>query len=192
MTAMEHSVCTALIHYPVTDKRGDLVSTSVTNLDIHDISRAARTYGLKRYFLVTPIEAQHWLARRVVAHWEKGWGAQYNPNRKDALSLIQVKSDIGEVAEAITAEFGQPPLWVATSAKTYPNSVTFAELRKQIVDQPSRPICLLFGTGHGIHPELMLEADVILEPIQAGTGYNHLSVRSAASIIFDRLLAPQS
>ena len=34
----------------------------------------------------------------------------------------------------------------------------------------------------------MQDCDYILEPVQAGSDYNHLSVRSAVSIILDRLL----
>lgn len=180
----------ALVHYPTTDKHGHVVSTSITNLDIHDISRSAVTYGLRRYFLVTPIEAQHWLARRIINHWEEGWGSTYNPNRKEALSIIDVKTDMAEVAEAIKADAGCEPIWVATSAKRYSNTISFPELRARIANEPERPFCLLFGTGWGLHSEIILECDLMLEPINGPTEYNHLSVRSAASIIFDRLLAP--
>src|ERR1043166_5259482 len=129
---MPSSVYAALIHYPVTDKHGRLVSTSITNLDIHDISRAALTYGLRRYFLVTPIESQHWLAQRIIEHWDKGWGADYNPNRKEALQIINLVADIGEVEDAIREESGSGPQRVATAARTFPNSVRFAELRNRI------------------------------------------------------------
>jgi hypothetical protein len=47
---------------------------------------------------------------------------------------------------------------------------------------------LLFGTAHGLAPEVNKTADYTLPPIQCTTGYNHLSVRSAVSIILDRLL----
>jgi hypothetical protein len=51
-------------------------------------------------------------------------------------------------------------------------------------------LLLLFGTGWGLTNEMLAECDFVLEPI-AGLGknsYNHLSVRSAAAIILDRLL----
>ena len=44
----------ALIHYPVYDRDHKVVTTSITNMDIHDIARSARTYGVKRFFVVTP------------------------------------------------------------------------------------------------------------------------------------------
>ena len=43
------------------------------------------------------------------------------------------------------------------------------------------PYLILFGTGWGLTSE-------ILEPIRGKTKYNHLCVRSAVSIILDRLL----
>jgi hypothetical protein len=33
----------ALLHYPVYDKDHKIVTTSITNMDIHDIARSART-----------------------------------------------------------------------------------------------------------------------------------------------------
>jgi hypothetical protein len=183
------SLYAALVHYPATNKHGRVVSTAITNLDIHDIARAARTFGLRGYYLVTPVEAQHWLARRIVKHWEAGWGAEYNPNRKEALGLIDVCADIGQVAVAIESQCGHRPLWVATSARHYPNTITFSDLRARLWELPEEPICLLFGTGWGLHPDLVMEADLILEPIHGVSEYNHLSVRSAATIIFDRLLS---
>ena len=48
-------VAIALLHHPVYDKNRQVVTTAVTNLDIHDIARASRTFGLSRYFIVTPV-----------------------------------------------------------------------------------------------------------------------------------------
>ena len=47
---------------------------------------------------------------------------------------------------------------------------------------------LIFGTAWGLTEEFISKADYVLEPIVGKTDYNHLSVRSAAAIIFDRLL----
>jgi hypothetical protein len=187
---MPRLVYAALIHYPIVDKHGHTVSTSITNLDIHDISRSARTYGLKSYWLVTPIEAQHWLTRRIIEHWETGWGSTYNPNRSDALGVVRLARDIGELVSGIEAEAGEPPQLVATSARRYPNSQSFGAVR-DLLAKEGPPLCLVFGTGWGLHPELVLECDHVLEPIPGRTGFNHLSVRAAAAIIFDRLLGEQ-
>lgn len=184
---MRRKIYAALIHYPVVDKHGELVSTSVTNLDIHDISRSARTYGLDGYYIVTPIEAQHWLVNTILQHWNSGWGSTYNENRKDALAVTQCKSDIGAMIEEITERDGQAPVLVVTSARQYPNTITYGKLRNEL-DSDGPPVVLIFGTGWGLHPELIAEADLILEPIYGRGEFNHLSVRAAAAIIFDRLL----
>ncbi|MDR2885008.1 MAG: tRNA (guanosine(37)-N1)-methyltransferase TrmD, partial [Deferribacteraceae bacterium] len=76
----------ALMHYPMKDKQGNLVTTSVTNMDLHDISRSSATYGAKKYYVVTPLKAQREIAQRVIDHWMNGFGATYNSNRKEAFS----------------------------------------------------------------------------------------------------------
>jgi hypothetical protein len=90
----------ALIHYPVVDKNGDIIASAVTNLDLHDISRAAKTYGLKSFYVVTPLEDQKELVERIISHWTDGLGATYNPKRRSALELIRVKDSFSEVLEA--------------------------------------------------------------------------------------------
>jgi len=175
----------ALIHYPVLDKDKNIVSTSITNFDIHDISRSAKTFGMQTFYIVTPTLSQHEFVQRIVEHWESGYGAVYNPNRKEALELIKVKSDLFEVFDDIEKIGGSQPITIGTSAKTYHKSLSFGglcELCKQDVD-----ICLIFGTGWGIDPTLMADFDYILEPIRGVGNYNHLSVRSAVAIILDRI-----
>ncbi|HWN58590.1 MAG TPA: RNA methyltransferase, partial [Methylomirabilota bacterium] len=41
--------------------------------------------------------------------------------------------------------------------------------------------------GFGMSPEMAERADIILAPVLGPSDYNHLSVRSAAGIILDRL-----
>jgi len=179
----------ALIHYPIVDKHGDCVATSITNLDIHDLSRAARTYGVDRVWLVHPYEGQQQFLATVLEHWRKGWGSDYNPTRREALDFTVGALDLNEVYAGITAQHGTSPLFVATSARSYPNSISYPDLRTRIDDPNGPPICLVFGTGWGLHPEVMVEMDLILHPIIGRGPWNHLSVRSAVSIILDRLLA---
>ncbi len=176
-----------LIHYPIRDKHDRVIATAITNLDIHDIARSAMTFGASKYFVVSPIKAQRWLAQRILDHWKKGWGAEYNPNRREALDIVEVLPDLGAVGDRLEQIHGFSPMWVATSARRYPNSVSFDELTARMKLSPMRPVCLLFGTGWGLHPEVLLDADAILEPLVGPTPYNHLSVRAAAAIIFSRL-----
>jgi hypothetical protein len=187
-------LCVALVHYPTTNKEGKVVTTSVTNFDIHDIARASRTYGVARYFIVTPIEPQQQFTKRIVAHWLEGAGAEYNPTRKDALEGVEVAGDLTAVGQAIARDFGREPIWVATSAKPYAHRITCSEMRSRLKKAPETGeiFCLIFGTGSGLHPQVIEDADYILEPINGPTPFNHLSVRSAVSIYLDRLLALRS
>ena len=176
----------ALIHYPVVNKNGETIGSAVTNLDIHDIARAARTFGADAYFVVTPYADQRRLVNEITDHWRQGYGASYNPARKDALSLLRVADDLAAVVKVMGDECGQPPFVVATSAKKYEVSVSYQALRQKIAN--GQPTLLLFGTAHGLAPEAIAVADAMLPPIYGASEYNHLSVRSAVSIILDRLL----
>jgi hypothetical protein len=176
----------ALTHYPVINKRGDIIASALTNLDIHDISRAAKTYGVKSFYLVTPLSDQKLLAKKIIAHWTGGAGAVYNPDRRSALELIKVKASIIDVVEDIKGIENSYPKTVATSARRYPSSIGYAEFRDIL--ESGIPHLLIFGTAWGLAESLISEANFVLEPVTGPTGYNHLSVRSAAAIILDRLL----
>ncbi len=176
----------ALVHHPVINKNREVIGSAVTNLDIHDIARAGRTYGVARYFIVSPYKDQHTLVAELLDHWLKGHGARYNPARKSALERVRLEWSVEGVVESLTAELGQKPLIIATSAASQGKTIGFSALREKL--GKNEPVLLLFGTAHGLAPEIMQESDYSLPPILGGTSYNHLSVRSAAAIIIDRLL----
>ena len=176
----------ALVHYPVVNKNGQTIGSAVTNLDIHDIARAARTFGAGAYFVVTPYADQRCLVDEIVGHWREGYGAGYNPARKDALSLVRVAGDLAAVVASMGEECGRPPFVVATSAKAGGKNIGYQELRRQIAG--GQPTLLLFGTAHGLAQEVIDMADAMLPPIYGADDYNHLPVRSAVSIILDRLV----
>jgi hypothetical protein len=176
----------ALIHHPVVNKRGEIIGSAVTNLDIHDIARTAKTYGVANYFITTPYQDQQQLVRELLAHWRTGHGATYNPARKEALSIVQLADSLDGVISRLAEQYGVRPLVVATSALVRDNTIGYAALGQRIAGQ--EPVLLLFGTAHGLAPEILQITDATLPPIRGGTQYNHLSVRSAASIIIDRLL----
>ena len=64
-----------LLHYPVYNKNKQKIASAITNFDLHDISRLARTYGIKRFFVITPIRGQQRFAERLINHWIIGFGA---------------------------------------------------------------------------------------------------------------------
>jgi tRNA (guanine37-N1)-methyltransferase len=181
-------VFVALLHHPVYDKNRQIVTTAVTNMDIHDIARCGRTYGIRRFYVVTPVKSLQKLALKILEHWEEGYGSRYNATRKEALALARIHDTLDDVIIDIEREWGEKPLIAATSARTGENRTSFAELRDVLRDKP-HPILILLGTGWGLTDEVFSRADYILEAIQGPTDYNHLSVRSAAAIILDRLLA---
>jgi tRNA (guanine37-N1)-methyltransferase len=176
----------ALIHHPVLDRQGNEVTTSVTNLDVHDIARSSRTYGLAGYFVVIPIEAQHPVVQKIIDHWSTGAGTRRFPERTEAIGLVRIANTLDDAIASIEAEEGVAPRLVATSAKGGPDRRTCGEeLETQATDP--RPTLLLFGTGHGLSPTVLDRCDAILAPIEGPTPYNHLSVRAAVAITLDRL-----
>jgi len=180
-------VSIALLHYPVYDKNRRVVATAVTNLDIHDIARLAKTFGLFRYFVVTPVDEQRTLVERIRSHWRTGWGASYNPKRREALDLLQVAPDLDTVLADLENTWGRPAKIVVTGAKASRDTISSTGLRRMLLDG-GQPYLLLFGTGWGLTEEVSDRADYVLEPIKGESDYNHLSVRAAAAIILDRLL----
>jgi hypothetical protein len=176
----------ALIHYPVYDKDYKVVTTSITNMDIHDIARSARTYGVKRYFVISPVRTLQALAEKIIDHWQHGHGSVYNETRKDALALVALADDLDSAVEQIQQETGLRPHLVATSARAGTPRTTFAEIRQK-VEEEGPPLLFLFGTGWGLTEEILNQANDILEPIGGVSAYNHLSVRAAAAILLDRL-----
>ncbi len=175
-----------LVHYPVYDSRREVVATAVTNFDIHDISRCAKTFGLGGFFIITPLKSQVDLVERIIRHWRQGEGSVYNPTRKECMALIRVAQSIDEADQEIFRLHRKRAKRIATGASPYPHCVSYGDLRRLIQHEES-PFFLLFGTGWGLTQEVKESSDYVLAPIE-GKGYNHLSVRSAVAIILDRLL----
>ena len=177
----------ALLHHPVHDRTGKVVTTAVTNLDLHDIARSSCSYGLAGYHVVTPLSSQQELVERILTHWRTGHGALANKRRAEALALIQVSNDLEQVQERLKNQYGRAPLTVVTSAVARQGQVT----REQVLAalEPGQPLLLLLGTGWGLTDEALARADLMLRPIRGTPEYNHLSVRSAAAILLDRFFA---
>lgn len=175
-----------LLHYPVYNKNYQKIASCITTLDLHDLSRLARTYGVKRFFVITPLKDQQELAQRILKHWTEGHGARYNPYRREAIELIRIVHYFEDAVEEVAQEEGERPLLMATDASrqskrslAYPEAIAILNSGKAAM--------LLFGTAWGLDKDIMSRMDYILEPIEGCTDYNHLSVRTAAAIILDRL-----
>lgn len=180
------NVYIALIHFPVVNKNGDEIASAVTNLDLHDISRSAKTYGVRRYYVVTPLDDQKLMVGQLVDHWVTGSGGLYNPERRKALELVRIKSTLEDVREDIRRIDGKYPNTVVTCARALKRGIGYDQLREKL--QSSDPYLLMFGTAWGLSGAFMEQADYVLDPVVGQADYNHLSVRSASAIILDRLM----
>lgn len=176
-----------LMHYPMVDKCGDIVGTSLTNMDIHDISRSCMTFDVSRYFIVNPQASQQEIALRVTKHWQQGAGLAYNSNRSEAFERTSVVSSLFECIAHIRTKTGRNPLIVLTTAR---GNYDFKEPYEVVCDahDADAPVLLLFGTGWGFHEAVFEMADAVVSPINGRGNYNHLSVRSAVAIMLDRFI----
>ena len=121
------TVYLAIIHYPVLDKRGDTVATSLTNLELHDVARSCMTFGVELCYIVTPLRKQTWIAEKLIEHWASGYGALYNPDRAQALTKIKIVGDIEEMMKEIRAAGN--PVVIGTSSRQGSEIVKYEELR---------------------------------------------------------------
>ncbi len=185
---MNKRILVGLLHYPVYNKRKEIITTSITNLDIHDIARCAVTYDVKKYYLIHPLPAQKRLVQEVIAYWQQGYGAIYNPDRQEALKKVCVRESLEAVKDELKAEDGVELKIIVTDAQVYPRSISYVQMREIMEADTAQNYLLLFGTGWGMSKEIVEDADYVLEPIYGRGTYNHLSVRSAVAIILDRLL----
>ncbi len=183
---MKSSLYVGLVHYPVYDKHFNVIATAITNYDLHDISRSAKTYGVKKYFIIHHMQGQLDMVHKIMDFWESPAGRTYNAYRTQAFDIVDIRPSIEAAVDAVTAAEGERPYVVTTDARTYANTISYQELRRKR-ECETKPILLLLGTGYGMTKETMEKFDFILEPIYGAGEYNHLSVRSAAAILLDRL-----
>ncbi len=175
----------ALLHWPILNKHKEITSVSITNLDIHDIARITATYSLGGYFLITPLKDQQLLANRIISYWSQGFGAKTNPLRSIAIKKVKVLSSLEDVKDYIEEKTGEKPLIFGTSAR-FKGTITSHQIRDLLKE---KAILLLFGTGYGISFKHLKGINGVLRSVRFLDKYNHLSVRSAVSIVVDRILS---
>lgn len=183
----------AVMHTQINVKDGNRVGeSSIASLDIHDIARSACTYGIKNYFIATPLIDQIRILKTFVDFWHSSAGQKYNMSRYKAVSTIEHAHNFAEIVESITKKEGLKPLIIATSAKQHAHAQHIDYASQSEVFRHQRPVLLVFGTGQGLADEILEQCDYLLIPIKGLTDYNHLSVRAAASIILDRWIGKQT
>ncbi len=173
-----------LVHYPVYNRYGEIVATSVTPLDLHDLGRTGLTYGTAGYYITTPFDSQWELLNEIIDYWREGIGGEKQPHRQKALKNAKLMRTMGDVFADVTDIEGTEPFVAATTARWAAKTIPAQNLLEQTDE---RPVLLLFGTGYGLTEDVLLAADVILDPIPGRAGFNHLPVRSAVAIYLDRI-----
>src|SRR5688500_16854154 len=136
------SVSAVLIHHPILDRERAVVTGAITNLDLHDISRSAHTYGLSAVYIAHPIAAQRELAARVREHWLTGAGSRRTPDRVPPLRGVRVGSSPEEARE----QWGPGVALWAPSAKASGACWAHGEARARL-NGPGAPVLLASGTG---------------------------------------------
>lgn len=175
----------ALVHHPVLDRTGAIVTSAVTNLDLHDLARSSRTFGLAGTFIVTPVTAQQDKVRHIATMWQEQEALDH---RASALELVRVASGLPEVLEVL----GGPGVVRVVATSANPGSLpqvprlTSSELVAS-ARADDRPVLLVFGTGWGLAESLHSSIEQVLVPIDGAPEWNHLSVRSAVAITLDRM-----
>lgn len=163
-------------------------TTSVTSIDIHDIARSCKTYGIKQYWIVTPLLDQQKIVKRFLDFWHSDTGESYNAQRQKAITLVNLTESIDKTIEHIEREEGKRPIVIATSARQVQDVQGITFFDQERVWQHGRPVLILLGTGKGLTEDVIAKCDYVLDSIGGFTNFNHLSVRSAAAIILDRWL----
>jgi tRNA (guanine37-N1)-methyltransferase len=77
------------MHTQVIIKGGTVGQTSIPSIDIHDIARACASYGIKNFFIVSPLLDQQKIVATFMEFWLSSDGAKYNENRHQAISKIR-------------------------------------------------------------------------------------------------------
>lgn len=171
----------ALLHHPVRNRHGDVIASQIDEFDVFDGCRLALAYGVRRFWLVNPLDSQRALAERLIRHGT-------DPGRAEAGRAVFDQLRHAANLDEVLAATAPRPLVVATSAMPRSPAIGYAALAERLAE--GSPCLLLLGKAWGLAEPAFEAADVCLAPIVGATAYNHLSVRSAMAIILDRLLAP--
>ena len=168
---------TALLHANVNLPNGRVGTTSVTSFDIHDIACSSRTYGMRNYFVVTPLQDQQEIVNAEITYDEK---------LHKAVQIVRVVDTLDAVIQAIEDQEGEKPLIIATSV--YPikrgKQVTFYDQERVWIH--NRPVLFIFGAAQGLSAAIIDRCDYVLLPLGGFPDFNHLSVRSVVAIVLDR------
>lgn len=178
----------ALIHDPILGRDGATITTSLTPIDLHDIARSCRTYGVGRYYVVHPHVTMQTIGQRIRDYWDQGAGKAFEHNRAEAFRILEIVDTLEHALHDAKARWGRKPLLITTSARNHAIPVMSFDAVRDIMLNQREAVMLVFGTGWGLTPEMVMQSDALLAPIRADAEFNHLSVRSAVAIALDRII----
>ncbi|NLK18178.1 MAG: tRNA (guanosine(37)-N1)-methyltransferase TrmD [Synergistaceae bacterium] len=185
-TYLSGGVYGALVHFPVLDRKGEKTTAALTGLDLSDLGRSCRTYGIDRLLVTTPLASQRELAKTMARHWTEGAGGGVNPDRKEAFAKIKTFASLEGAEKWVAGREKEEPLLIGTTASARDGGVHWLEAKRRVLRE-KKPVIFVFGTGSGLHEEVLSRCHIVMQPISGGLGdYNHLAVRTAAGIVFDR------
>ena len=136
-------------------REGAIVTTALTNLDVHDLARSARTYGCTDYFIVHPIEAQRELAKRIVEHWTRRLERQAHPRSQGRALDRARRPDARGRGEARSGARPTSRCGSRPRASLRQPTLAFAAARARLEARRRPPVLLVFGTGWGLAPEVV-------------------------------------
>lgn len=177
-----NNISIGLVHYPVLNKNGEEITTSITPFDIHDIARSAYTFGVDYFYIIHPSSKQKAVSERIINFWQKGFGKSYNQSRSLAFDIVKFAHSLSEAKKLIENQYGKNAKIISTTARKIDSEklISIEEATKISINEP---IFLLFGTGWGLTYNTLQLGDFILKPVEGVSDYNHLSVRAASAII---------
>jgi len=175
-----------VMHTDVVLPTGEVGETSITSIDMHDIARSARTYGVENVFIVTPLEDQQKIVRRLLTFWQEE-GRAYNMSRQDAVARVELAESFDSVISKIRGKHNVSPCVIATTAHAqYEHTLTYYD--QETVWSRHQPVACILGTARGLSNTIIEQSTYVFDPIEGMTDFNHLSVRSAAAVMLDRWL----
>lgn len=178
-----------LCHHPVRLEKNRIGTSSLTNLDIHDIARISRSYGMGPFYVLTPLEDQLAIMANILSHWRERVDPSEHGDRQRALEHVCAVRDFAELHEAAVKYYGMEPEFLATSASWQRGKKAPVPLAPKAVREicGQSPVVILLGTARGLDMDSLDIKCRMLRPLRF-LNENHLSVRSAAAILADRIL----
>lgn len=174
-----------LCHSPVMQENGKSGTSSLTNLDVHDIGRISRSYGMGPFFILHPLDDQLQILNTILYHWQNRENG--HADRKRALELARPFREFREIEAWCLARYGQHPCWIISSA-AWPERECELASPEEIRDIcEEKPVIVCLGTARGLDVDKLPFKFLRMRPIRF-LDENHLSVRAAAAIIADRIL----